>query len=379
MVIEQKQWTTESGWQQLSPKLSQTPQLILAFGATALLKEKSVFDGIKADYPSSHIIICSTAGEIIGNNVFDGTLALTAIHLEKSEIKIAAADIRDSSQSMDVGRKLAGALDKNGLVHVMVFSDGLKVNGTALVKGMIEGLPQTPITGGLVGDGANFQQTFIGVDSAPCEGKIVAVGFYGKIKAGYGSMGGWSPFGLDRLITRSKENVLYEMDGKPALPIYKEYLGEKALGLPGTGLLFPLRVKLASGKKESEVVRTILAVDEKTQSMTFAGDMPEGSYASLMKASPESLIEGSAQAANMSIENAGKNKVALAILVSCVGRKLVLKERTEEEVEAAHEVIGADASVTGFYSYGEICPVLPGEKISRLHNQTMTITTFWEE
>ncbi len=290
-------------------------------------------------------------------------------------------DIAAGPESFDAGKKLAAGLPKEGLTHVMVFSDGLKVNGTALVRGLAEALPaNVSATGGLVGDGAAFKTTLVGLDSQPKEGKIVLVGFYGNgLKVGYGSLGGWDTFGPERIITKAKDNVLFELDGKPALALYKEYLGEKAAGLPSTGLLFPLSLRIKNDKGgEVEVVRTLLAVDEKAQSMTFAGDMPVGTPAKLMKANFERLIDGASGAASMSVEPLGKSAPELAILISCIGRKLVLKERIEEEIEAVHSVVGKGAAIIGFYSYGELCPTASTEKQCQLHNQTMTITTFRE-
>ena len=213
------------------------------------------------------------------------------------------------------------------------------------------------------------------------ERNIVLVGFYSQsLQVGYGSMGGWDPFGPERIITKSKGNVLFELDGKSALALYKEYLGEKASGLPGTGLLFPLNIRLKDDiEKKNEMVRTLLAVDEKAQSMTFAGDMPEGAYAKLMKANFERLVDGASGAASLTKGSLGTDSPELAILISCIGRKLVLKERIEEETEAVRSVLGDLAAMIGFYSYGEICPTAPTEKQCRLHNQTMTITTFKEE
>ena len=127
------------------------------------------------------------------------------------------------------------------------------------------------------------------------------------------------------------------------------------------------------------MVRTILSVNEDDQSITFAGDMPEGTRTTLMKANFERLIDGAAGAGSMSIESLGAGHAELAILISCVGRKLVLKERVEEEVEAVRAVMGDRAAIAGFYSYGELCPVAASEKQCELHNQTMTITTLREE
>lgn len=381
MIIEQKKWTKESGWQALSSNgLKDTAQLVLAFGGSSVLKEGGYFNEIKTMYPSAHIISCSTAGEILDTQVTDGTIALTAISFEKTVIQVAQTDISEASQSISAGTTLAKALNPQGLVHVMVFSDGLKANGTSIVKGLLDNLPKTvSVTGGLVGDGADFKETFVGLDQPAATGKVVVIGFYSDaLKIGYGSFGGWDAFGPERLITKSKDNVLYELDNTPALKLYKEYLGEKATGLPGTGLLFPLNLRLPADKGDVDIVRTLLAVNEDEQSMTFAGNMPEGVYARLMKANFEKLIDGASGAAGMSKEGLGTESVQLAILISCVGRKLVLKERVEEEVEAVRSKIGKDAAITGFYSYGEICPTAPTEKQCQLHNQTMTITTFRE-
>jgi hypothetical protein len=120
-----------------------------------------------------------------------------------------------------------------------------------------------------------------------------------------------------------------------------------------------------------------MAIDEENQSMTFAGDMPEGGYARLMKANFDRLIDGAGDAAHATSETLGASKPELALLISCVGRKLVLKQRVEEEVEGVRDVLGEDTVLAGFYSYGEICPHGAFTQCE-LHNQTMTITTFSE-
>ncbi len=382
MKIEQKFWTKETGWSDISKeKLSVSPQWVMLFGGRQLLEEGERFKEVRAMYPESKILSCSTAGEILATRVRDNSVALAAVHFDKTTLRFVQTDINAYEESFDAGARLAGELLGDGLVHVMVFSDGLRVNGTQLVKGFNATLPpNVSVTGGLVGDGADFKKTLVGLDESGKEGKIVAVGFYGTaLKVGYGSLGGWDPFGLERIITKSKNNVLYELDGQPALTLYKEYLGDRAKDLPSSGLLFPLRLRIENNGKEVEVVRTILAVSEADQSMTFAGDMPEGAHAALMKANFERLIDGASGAGSMSIEPLGSSPAELAILISCVGRKLVLKERIEEEIEAVQAEIGEQVPIVGFYSYGELCPVAATEKQCELHNQTMTITTFREE
>jgi len=382
MKTEQKLWTKEGGWSNTSAtKIEETPQLVFMFGNRALLEEGRLFKDVQGFYPKSHIVTGSTAGEILDTHVRSGSIALTAIFFEKTELRFAQSDINNYEESYDVGKKLAKEVLGDNLVHVMVFSDGLRVNGTQLVNGFNDTIPaKIAVTGGLVGDEADFKKTLVGLDNSGKEGNVVAIGFYGtSLEVGYGSKGGWDPFGLERVITKSKNNILYELDGRPALALYKEYLGELAKGLPSTGLLFPLRLRLKNKEGEIEVVRTILGINETDQSVTFAGDMPEGASATLMKANFERLIDGASQAGGMGTESLKSGRAELAILISCVGRKLVLKERVEEELEAVRAEIGTVATITGFYSYGELSPVTPTEKQCELHNQTMTITTFLEK
>jgi hypothetical protein len=263
------------------------------------------------------------------------------------------------------------------LAYVFVISDGTKINGSELVSGFnANNTRQIPVTGGLAGDAARFKATYTGLNAVPTEGNVIAIGFYGAdIRIGHGSVGGWDEFGHERIVTKADKNVLYEIDNKSALNLYKEYLGDYAAELPGSALLFPLSLRKSGA--DTPVVRTILAIDEAENSMTFAGNMPEGSKVRLMKANFDKLIDGSTNAAESSYIGLTGNKPELAILISCVGRKLILQQRIDEEVEAAREIFGADVPITGFYSYGEISPFTPTAKCE-LHNQTMTITTFYE-
>ena len=298
---------------------------------------------------------------------------------DSTRVRAVAQSTKDNADSRVVGRLAGKELSAPDLRHVLVLSDGLSVNGTALVSGLREVLPAgVAITGGLAGDGSRFQKTFVGLGADVRRDQIVAVGLYGpNIVVGYGSRGGWEGFGPRRRITRAKDNTLFELDGQPALPLYKRYLGDRAAGLPATGLLFPLELT-KDNTGQTGLVRTILAVDEAQQSLTFAGDMPEGWYARLMMASGDQLVDG---AANASADAKGKTPpvgASLAILVSCVGRRLVMGQRIEEELEAVVNSLSENTATVGFYSYGEACPSA-GSDFSELHNQTMTITILSEK
>ncbi|BCB26522.1 hypothetical protein SKTS_14080 [Sulfurimicrobium lacus] len=376
MKIEQRYWTQGQGWQQEgSGTLDGAADWVLVFSGTDTTRSASCLGELKARYPGALIMGCSTAGEICATRVRDDSIVATAVRFEHARIAPAQTDIADMGESHAAGKRLAQILAREGLVHVLVLSDGLKVNGSELARGLRENLPQAvAVTGGLAGDGGRFAHTLVCAGSEPAEGRIAALGFYGeRLRVGYGSLGGWDVFGAERLITKSRGNVLYELDGQSALELYKKYLGDHAADLPASALLFPLALRSEQG----DLVRTVLGIDDAEQSMTFAGDMPEGSYARLMKANFDRLVDGASGAASASHEMLDGASPDLAILISCVGRKLVLNQRIEEEVDGVRAVLGEQAVLTGFYSYGEICPqgVVTG---CELHNQTMTITTFSE-
>ena len=204
---------------------------------------------------------------------------------------------------------------------------------------------------------------------------VSAVGFYGDhVMVSHGSQGGWDSFGPVRTVTRSEGNVLYELDGKPALALYKTYLGEKAKELPSSGLLFPISLLDTEGGARN-VVRTLLSVDHEAQSLTFAGDVPQGAKVQLMKAHFDRLVDGAQNAAELANKQAHKEH-PLAIAVSCVGRRLVLGAQTEDELDVVLDTLPESTTMAGFYSYGELSPV--GQGSCDLHNQTMTLTVISE-
>ena len=378
MKTEQNVWTQKTGWQPSAPgTLGKSAQLVLVFGAKDILKQSPLLKELTSTYPDAHFVGCSTGGEIYGTTVYDDSLTTVAVHFEETTVRTYEVEVNSAEDSFLAGERLAALVNPANLSHLFLLSKGVNVNGSELVKGLEKNLPENMIiTGGLAGDGPKFQETLTFSDGVPKNNVISAIAFYGhKLKIGYGSIGGWDPFGPERIVTRSKGGVLYELDGKNALELYKQYLGEHAKGLPATGLLFPLGIR--GQETTTSLVRTILAISEKDQSLTFAGDVPEGFRARLMKVNYERMIDGAAQAAKNCCETIDSPKVELAILVSCVGRKWVLKQRVEEELEAVREIFGNDTILTGFYSYGEIAPVAGGTKCA-LHNETMTITAFSE-
>jgi len=371
--VQQSRWSEGDGWTGSGAAVA--AQLVLVFGNRASLIHPRLGPDLQARWPGATILGCSTAGQISGTEVFDAGVVATAVQFEHTQVRPASAPVT-AADSAAAGATLAKALAAPDLVHVIVISEGLDINGEALVRGLGEHLPaHVSVTGGLSADGELFQETAILFGGTPRANMVAAVGLYGaRLTVGCGSLGGWDPFGPERQVTKASGNVLYELDGQSALALYKRYLGDHASDLPASGLLFPLSLRTRDGS--APVVRTILSVNESDQSLTFAGNVPVGGYVRLMKANIDRLIDGAVGAGRISAEALG-GPVDLALLISCVGRRMVLRQRVEEEVEGVRELVGPDAAITGFYSYGEISPFTPKARCE-LHNQTMTVTTLCE-
>ena len=378
MQIQRIHYHRQRGWSAPFEIEDSRETFVLLFGASDFHDDASAIVELRRRYPQAVLAGCSTSGEVDGDVVRDGSLVVALVRFERTRLTRVEASCPEDDDSLALGKALAKQLDADGLRGVLVLCDGLCVNGTDLVRGVVEQLPESVVvSGGLAGDGDRFQRTWVlDGEGRPSVRRAVAVAFHGDaVRIRCGSRGGWDAFGPERIVTSSSRNVLYELDGRPALDLYKEYLGERAAGLPATGLLFPLAIRTDEGRTE-RLVRTILSVDESKRSMTFAGDVPQGCRAQLMKANFERLIDGASQAAQMARGDDENVLTTLAVAVSCVGRRLVLGERAEEEVEVALEALPG-SELIGFYSYGEISPSADGR--CDLHNQTMTLTTISED
>ena len=352
------------------------PQLVLVFGSVAVLTASGLLPLLQAAFGTAALAGCTTAGEIGDQGVTDDHLVVTAIAFDHPDLRVVCTPLEGMAASAAAGERLAIALAGSELHDVIVFGQGVGINGSALIDGFRRALPpDVALSGGLAGDGGAFTRTYTLSSQAVSSEQIVAIGFYGEnIGLRHGSFHGWQPFGPARKVTRSEGNILYELDGSPALEIYKNYLGEYARDLPGSGLLFPFEM-LGEDRGALGLIRTILGIDEANGSLVLAGDIRPDGYLRLMHASTDSLVDGAHEAAAaLGLDSAAASAPGLALLVSCVGRKLVMGARVDDEIDAVTAVIGEHTHVTGFYSNGEISPSLGGGLRCHLHNQTMTIT-----
>lgn len=350
--------------------------LVLAFGQRTLLEKVQPYSTLHQIYPNATIVICSSSGQISNQVQIEESIVATAIEFDKAKIKSVVYDVLDGDSIQQLGSKVHDELTAPDLRAILVLSEGTHVNGSELIQVLAQQTQgKIPFFGGLAGDEFSFEKTVVGLNTDASPGKIVAVGFYGEgLEFGFASEGGWADFGPEREVTHSDKNVLYKIGDRYALDLYKEYLGKYADELPGSALYFPLSMKETPDAES--VVRTILSIDETQKSMTFAGDLPVGARVRLMRGNMDRLVDAAAEAAKQ-IRTSLPHPPQIAFLVSCVGRRIVLAERIEEELEVIKNTLGNETVLFGFYSYGEISP--NKQKLGcELHNQTMTIATMYE-
>lgn len=381
MHVTTTRWERDFGWRPSLSEIGHAVNCVLFFGSRETIEAPdSGWHAFRRQFPTATIAGCSTAGEIDDSHVVDHGLTAAALDFESTEVRASMVPIPSMQDSELAGTALGRALAAANLRHVLMLSDGTMVNGTALVRGVRAALPpEVHVTGGLAGDGPKFESTCVVLNDELRHGHVVALGLYGSdVSVAYGQAGGWVPFGPRRLITHSDGNVVYTIDDEPALALYKRYLGDLAGDLPAAGMLFPLQLLPEPDHEPGAVVRTFVGINDANQSVTFAGDMPQGHFVRLMRASADALIKGAGLVASHCHLPDDAPPAQFALLVSCVGRRLIMGQRATEELEAVVERLPQQATAIGFYSYGEISP---GETsaASDLHNQTMTLTLFAEK
>jgi len=375
MQIEQCRWQKEKGWGKGKlPGSLKDAQLVLFFSSKEILDEGALINGLKTSYPQAEIVGCTNEGQILGGEVTDHALVVTAIHFEHSSVVVVSQAVDDTAKSEELGVSLIQKLPAEGLRHVFALGDGSHLAGSSLAKGISSHLsPGIGVTGGFTPPNHRVYH-----NATLPNGAAVLVGLYGdKLQFSYAARTGWKSYGPIRKITKSQGEVLYELDNKPALDFYKEFLGPFANELPGIGLNYPMLVWGPHSDQTTAIARTVVAVDENEKSLRCAGDLPEGYNVQFMITNNEMIVQGAATAAKLSLEAMQHTKPELALLMTCVSRKMMMKQRIEEEVEAVSDVLGENVKYTGFYTWGEITPLNFNDTCA-FQNQVMAITAIRE-
>ena len=371
LYFENGDWIEEK----LSIDEKKRVDLVLVFSDYETIQKYDHYRLLKVKYPNADIVGASTAGNIIDDSISDLDAVGVAITFDTAKVRINSAIMDNNETLIEDAHTLVSNLEEENLKHIFVLGHGLEMDNSKFVKGL-NANKKVSITGGLAADGNRFEKTKVFANESKDKNLAVAIGFYGEsLHVEVGCKAGWEEFGAQRVVTKSNGNTVYEIDDKPALELYEKYLGEYIKDLPESGLLFPLSVESDITQK-NEVIRVMMGINE-DKSILFAGDIPQGSKVRLMKTNIDNLIDGAELVAKTIQEH--NNKESLSISVSCSGRLSVLKQLADEEIEVIKDVLGDKSQLVGFYSYGEIAPFSDDILDCKLHNQTMTLTTIYED
>jgi hypothetical protein len=358
----------------LTGKLEQLPDACWLFcapkaGIDALLS------GISDVVQTENIIGCTTDGEIYDKGLSTGSAVLGGIATDQLQFHTVVVE-NLAGRSEAAGRRLASDLPAS-VAYVQLFSDGLSGNGCAILRGMAAVLgEELPIAGGTAGDDGKFEQTWQFAGNRVFTDAAVAIGFSGELKLGTGIRSGWSPIGLAKKVTRASGNILYELNGEPALKVFERFLGKHAEKLPSIGVEYPISLLGRwgdVGENEYQLLRATMSVNRADGSIIFAGEIPEGAMVSLTCGDTVSILDAAEKAAQLAISDLGDATPAVIYCYSCMARKIVLGRRTREEIERIRRTVGSSVPIMGFYTYGEFCRMQCNGP-TYLHNETVTLS-----
>lgn len=354
------------------------PDVILLFVSLTYQEIEVSIDAIQKKFPNTLLIGGTTAGEIIDQQVVDDSIVMSAIKFDKTKIKVFSAELpEDVSTYKEVGKQFVRDIEQEDLKHLFILSDVQTLNASNLLKGINNQLDsKVSVTGGLAGRESYLGSNFIIDNGELVHNRVVALAMYGdNLQVSYNAQGGWDSYGVECLVTKSENNHILEIDGQSALDFYRSHVGIGVLSnINKHGFKHPIKIR--NEEYTNPVIRALLDVNEEKQSLIMAEEIPKGTYVRIMKANIDRLIIGAENAAKTIAEQNNFNH-ELAILISCSGRRKVLKDLASEEVEAVTDQFPETTKAIGFYSYGEISPFFELPKTS-LHNLTMCVTTFSE-
>jgi hypothetical protein len=355
---------------ELREALGAAPDVVLLFCA-ATHDARAVLAGLYERLPpTTRVIGCSSCAEINSEDATTGSV--TAMGLRLGGLTATVVHARDEAHdSRAVGRRIGEALAGTDPSLVILLVDGITLNSTPVLAGIQSVLgARVPVVGGVAADDLSFKHTEEYVDGEVLTGAAVALALTGPLAVRTVVAGGWQALGEARVITRAADSkTITELDGTPALEVYRHYLGTFGRDLDNAGLEFPIGVVTMpgdAGPADEPFVRAVQGAAADGRGVRVSGDIAEGATVRMMRASRDELI---ASAAAGMAAAAAELTPALALVFDCAGRKVVLGTRYQEELRAAFARLPEGLPKVGFFTYGELAP-RAGRTIH--HDETFT-------
>jgi hypothetical protein len=376
-VMSDNKFTRAAGRQMgktLIEKLQEVPKACWLF-CTPRSGVEELIKGVCEGAGTDQIIGCSTSGEISSSGLSINSAVLGGIASDCLDFEIVTVQgLKKDSEA--AGRQLAESFSSTPRL-LQIFSDGLTGNGCAILRGIANVFGDSvPVNGGAAGDNGEFVKTLQFCRDRVYSDAVCGIAFYGDFRLGIGVQSGWAPIGLSKQVTRACGNIVFELNGEPALDVYERFLGQHAKKLPAIGVEYPLGfLKSSADKNQADhyILRATMSVDRAKRSILFAGEIPEGAIVNMTCGDKTSILEAAGTAAREAISGIGNATPEIIFCYSCMARKIVLGRRTEEEITRIRAEFDSRIPMIGFYTYGEFCPV--GRKSSNyMHNETVTLS-----
>jgi len=322
------------------------------------------------------IMGATTDGEIYANkedgvNEVDGHIICMLIEMNPSSMEMTFIQIDENQDAFSIGEHIGmWAKSSFSTCSIITLTSGLSFDNDAYTQGILS-REIDYVFGGASGDGLLLEETTVFSNNMVSNHGVVALALdKSKIDILGSRAFGWKGIGKERIVTKASKNIVYEIDGQPAVDFYKNYLDITADDMPHVGIEYPLEVRLRNGQV---VYRAVLDIDEEHNSLVFAGHVEEKARVRISAPRGRNIINEVKTSVVKVLKENPNFEPELALLFPCCSRKQVLGHLTSLEIESVYN--NSKVPMIGFFAYGEI-GAFPGGYC--FHNETF-VTAFLRE
>jgi len=317
---------------------------------------------------------CTTAGEIMDDEVYEHTSVIMLLNIKKEQYKIMYEEGSDTYRiAADLAHKSRETFSNPAMVLI---SSGLTIDAEQIIKGVKDVDESIPLYGGLAGDDLTMKASYVFSNGFESSGALIALVLDNeKIKVKGLATSGWDDIGIEKIITKSNGNIVYTIDDEPAVDVFVKFfkftdsVDNRSEIVAMNFAQYPLQLKKDNG---NTVLRAPLMVDIENRALIFAGGIPQGSKVKFSVPPGFDLIEKTAERVSALKENIADPDAVL--MFSCKARHLALGPMTSDEAGRIRSIW--NKPLIGFFTYGEIGAAT--ESVCDFHNETCSMVVMEE-
>lgn len=374
VVLEDPEQAAQDATEQMLDQLGKQPDLVMVFAAGEFAPER-VLSGLKSRLsPRTSVVGCSSDTEVDSRGALRHSVSVLGLSLDGIEARTFQVSSGEENESR--GKAAASLLGPGEPSVIVALPDVVESNGTQFLLGLQSAIGKhVPIVGGAPSVSGETAKTYTLHNGEFAIGGAAGFALYGPVEVASAARSGYVPIGSPKVITKIDGTAILELDGKPALDVYAEYVGPRWHENVNTTTEFPLGVvdgPLGTQKQSDgliKLVRAVFRVDKERGALILGGDLSLGATVRVLRAESNDVLRGAEEATDLALAQLG-NKPDLALIFSCLSRRAVLGPRFREECRAAFSRLPEETPKCGFYTFGELSP-LAG--VTMHHESTFTI------